>query len=136
MLTIIFFHCTRFTNKRLQMIHSTRNLHPLNCELLLFGMKPGMLGKTLKQQKLFTILSNELNVLHNALHPFNLPYLSIAFLLLFILYCHSFRPISFLCTNILLLLAIYALNCLSFSPSFVIYRYFPQNYTVMYMCKK
>ena len=31
------FHCTRLTNERLQMFHSTRNLHPLNCQLLLFG---------------------------------------------------------------------------------------------------
>ena len=31
------FHCTRLTNERLQLFHSTRNLHPLNCQLLLFG---------------------------------------------------------------------------------------------------
>ena len=35
--SIIFPHCTRFTNERLQMLHSTCNLHPINCQLLLFG---------------------------------------------------------------------------------------------------
>jgi len=31
------FHCTQFPNERLQLFHSTRNLHPLSCQLLLFG---------------------------------------------------------------------------------------------------
>ena len=48
MLTIIFFHCTRFTNKRLQMIHSTRNLHPLNCQLLLFSIEAWNAGQNIE----------------------------------------------------------------------------------------
>ena len=59
-----FFHCTRFTNERLQMFHSTRNLHPLNCQLLLFGSEawnPGQnieivkaVHKFIKRTKRFT----------------------------------------------------------------------------------
>ena len=59
-----FFHCTRFTNERLQMFHSTRNLHPLNCQLLLYGSEawnPGQnieiveaVHKFIKRTKRFT----------------------------------------------------------------------------------
>ena len=34
-----FFHCTQFTNERLHIFHSTRNLQPLNCQFVLFGSK-------------------------------------------------------------------------------------------------
>ena len=40
-----FSHCTRFTNERLQKFHSTRNLHPLNCQLLLFGSEAWNAGQ-------------------------------------------------------------------------------------------
>jgi len=83
-----------------------------------------------------------------SIHPIFLTSPIAFLLLLFILYCHSFRPISFLCTVILsdlfpffvlaffLLLAIYALNCYLFRHLLLYIRYFPYNYTVMYMCKK
>ena len=59
-----FVHCTQFTNERLQMFHSTRNLHPLNCQRLLFGSEawnPGQnieivdaVDKFIKRTKRFT----------------------------------------------------------------------------------
>ena len=41
-------HCTRFTNERLQMFHSPRNLHPLNCQRLLFGSEPWNPGQNIE----------------------------------------------------------------------------------------
>jgi len=43
-----FLHCTRFTNERLQMFHSTRNLHPLNCQLLLYGSEAWNAGQNIE----------------------------------------------------------------------------------------
>ena len=35
--SVIFFHCTQFTNERLHIFDSTRNLQLLNCQFVLFG---------------------------------------------------------------------------------------------------
>ena len=32
-----FFHCPIYSNERLQLFRDTRSLHPLNCNILLFG---------------------------------------------------------------------------------------------------
>ena len=32
-----FFHCTIYSNERLQLFRDSRCLHPLNCNILLFG---------------------------------------------------------------------------------------------------
>ena len=50
------FHCTRYTNERLQLFEDTRQFHPLNCEFLLIGS---------------SILSNEQNlVVVDAVHKY------------------------------------------------------------------
>ena len=69
-----FVHCTLFTNERLHMFHSTRNLHPLNCQLLLFGSEFGTAEQKIEIVEAVHKFINELNVLHNALHPSTLPY--------------------------------------------------------------
>ena len=43
-----FFHCTRFTNERLQKFHSTRNLHSLNCQRQLFGSEAWNAGQNIE----------------------------------------------------------------------------------------
>ena len=99
--SMIYYECLTYKCETPQMCVEFEI--PLNCQLLLFGSEAWnavqnietveTVHKFIKRTKRFSIM--------RSIHPifFTSP---IAFLLLlFILYCHSFRPISFLCTSIL-----------------------------------
>ena len=101
-LNVYLFNCTQFTNERLQMFHSTRNLHSLNCQLLLFGNEAQTAEQNIEIVEVVHKFIKRTKHLHNAFHPSTLPYFPHSFPSpSFILNCHSFRNPSFLSTSIL-----------------------------------